>query len=338
MGDLLVDTITRSLLGLDVQSLCAALAVSRAWREAACGQNEAAWEIALLAPQVPAEEPGCYETTFTQDGIRTLQAILAQGIGSEAMQAARYWSEKSSLRKLALDYSLRRAAHFVRLAHSGVEAETLVLKGDFLHVTLEVLNFFPCPVWVGLCCGQPPHGTRAAEIDLKGYAHGTSCGERPEKYFGGSVMICQVANTMPPEPRQHFIYCAPFSRTEVGEHVLDAWQGTALHFVYARHVEVLGISLETLPVDVRSSGDPPGTPVNEVLIPTTRAHNCSMSSAEWQRRGAPVGGDDDAPQAGRELMLNRAVHGESPVLWNWDVRQAVPVELVDVLYAGRVSL
>lgn len=221
--------------------------------------------------------------------------------------------------------SIPRLAHFVRLDHSGVEAETLVIKSNRLHVALEVLNFFPCPVWVGLCCGQAPRSS-SAKLSLRGYVHTTSCGVRPEKYMGGSMVLCSAQPDSGAEPRQDFLYCAPFSRTEIGEHALDASCGTALHFLFARRLQVAGVSLEEGWVDVRSArGD--GSP--ELLIPTTRAQHCAMDASEWQRRGAPEG-------VGEALCLAGAAAGL--LEWRWDAGETLPFELVEVLFIGCVTL
>ncbi|CAE7527211.1 unnamed protein product [Symbiodinium natans] len=314
------------LLHLDVTALCAAAAIAAPWSGAALPE---VWESALLSPQVPPEEPGTYATVFTREGLQA--ARLPEGFDTRLPG----WRQDSALQRLVSQYSPRALAHFVRRFHSGVEAEALRMDRSSAHLALEVLNFFPDPVWAAICLTDDPAealegNLNQAAIFLRGYRHNTSCLKEPGSSKAGTLVICSLFLG---GSSVDLIRCPGFSRMEVGEHVLrGSYTGDPMvRFLLASSLSVgrEGLGLETL-LDLAGRSDSGA----EVLIPTTRGSHYAMEPWQWEERGAPADG------FGHELQLIE--EGGLTAVWldagALNPSEALEVNFGSVLYRGTIGL
>ncbi|CAJ1386913.1 unnamed protein product [Effrenium voratum] len=253
---------------------------------------------------------GRFHCAFTAPGLDAAPPRLLRGAGG--------W-EGCALRRLVAEFSLGGLAHFVRCCHNGVEAEVLRATNHSKHLALEVLNFFPQPVWVAISA-EPLTQSSTATLRVQTFAHSTSCLEAPAASRAGSVVLCSLTS----DHIADLLYCPAFSRTEIGEHVLRLHQpGDFLHFLFASSLSVGTSAVEGL-ADLQCRSEVG----NEVLIPTTRSSHYPMGSWQREQRGLPESGDDIYLDDGPGGLALRNV--ESP--------QAMVFEFQEVLFHGKIAL
>eukprot|EP00928_Gymnodinium_smaydae_P056517 TRINITY_DN39889_c0_g1_i1.p1 TRINITY_DN39889_c0_g1~~TRINITY_DN39889_c0_g1_i1.p1 ORF type:complete len:389 (+),score=42.62 TRINITY_DN39889_c0_g1_i1:41-1207(+) len=368
------EMLVRSSVGLDVCSLCRFAATSATLSKLVVGQ---AWRYALLVPQTPPEPPGTYSTVFTsvgvdffekQEGSQNQSLSLNASEGSrqelEAFDAAEAsllcWSAGSAMHQLVSKPTLRNVARFVRLQHSGVEADTLKVvrhgsDSSFqVHVAFEALNFFPVPVWVAIWCEEDALGVTVecnfsggeAVMVVRGFSN--HCDQW--KYDSRMSMVVLEADFYSDgchRGRVDLFYVTPYCRIEIGEHVLRTC-GTSqqcLRFAFFEQLsfgEPSGAALEKK-LDLKPKG-------SRVLIPTTRASHFALDRDGWIARGFP-----DTSSLSHRSWLVRALPssvGTDPaqedieltslddvgVLTEVCQENVARVSFSDVLYSGRITL
>lgn len=335
------DLFVRSCLGLDVRSVCAAAAVCSAW-QSELEESVELWSLAMLMPQVPQDPPWTYSTWFTASGVVKYFQMMAGPLELDVQENLHRWEADGALRKLSVNPVPRKLCRFVRLAHSGVEAELLKAKKSrqslLVYTSLEALNFFPFPVWVLVSYGDRcKQGT--ATFSLQGF-------QRESSSFssrGGSIVMCKAWTSS--TQCSDLIYCPPFVRLEIGEHCHRTCRDNdgMLHFAYAtelyvsQHEFAPRSKLESFGYIGMSS-----VSGHDLLIPTTRGIHYAMAETEWAARGLNPERDMHS------LVLSPCDDeaSESGLAWQWTAIEpshfceeyGVTWSLNDILYEGDVSM
>jgi len=354
--ELLPDLHEKLLVGLDGQSLCSSVAVSTAW----CKPAKAipAWRCALLQPQVPPDPPGTYASVFTETGLDAYCHAISDASGNKRIGAnelsneSLFMGQSPALRRLICAppiSALCALAHYVRRAHSGVEAEVVKIRDHCgglalaVHVAIEIFNFFPFPIWVFLSVGQDAPqqlGQQNVFLHARGFSHGTSCATLPDRPSSGSIVIC-TAETK--SGSMDFMQCPSYQCVEIGEHVLytgadfpSTSGGTLkLFFTFATQVAV-GKTAEPLEKILDMTTVCAG---ERVLIPTTRRGNrYELSDTQWAERGVQLDAVVQNHVSFKESLTAGQARVEACVVDMNSMASVLPLTVGSVAYRGEQIL